>query len=409
MRVLLLNDGATPEGGAELQALRMRELLRESGHDVRLLASRASELGVASEADVSCFGSTRPKLRVVTQTANPSAAWALRRELARFPPDVVHIRMYLTQLSPLVLPLLRKVPTVWQVVYYKAICPRGTKVLPDGHRCTVRSGTVCLANRCVTPRSWPLAMAQQSLWRHWADSIDAVVTLSETMRERLAAEGIHGATIDDVRVLRNGVRLRSARPALGGRPTVAFAGRLVAEKGVDILLRAFAQITTTSPADARLLIAGDGPARSELQALADRLGVAEQTQFLGHLDREELERHFDRAWVQVVPGRWEEPLGNVTLEAMMRGTAVVASDIGGPAEVIDHGHTGLLVAAASVGSLTSALDELLIDRTRCEALGASGRAAAMEHYSEDLAVRRWECLYRELLASGKPRLRGAAR
>lgn len=386
MRVLLCNDVATPQGGAELQALRLRQLLRDAGHETRLLASDASDLPGEVAADVTCHGSTHPRGRVLNQTANPSAARTLRREIEAFRPDVVHLRMFLTQLSPLILPVLRDVPTLWQIVYYKAVCPRGTKLLPDGRRCTVRAGTVCLREGCVTPRTWVADMTQQRLWRHWARDIDLVVTLSATMRRRLAENGVHG-----VGLLRNGVRERPARPALTDPPTVAYAGRLVPEKGVDVLLRAAA--AARDAADLRVLIAGDGPQRTELEALAADLGIAGVTTFLGHVSRYEVERHLDAAWAQAVPGRWEEPLGNVTLEAMMRGTAVVASDLGGPAELVEDGVTGALVAPGSVASLAAALRTLATDRSACERLGAAGRATALAEHSEARMLERVLDLY----------------
>ena len=399
MRVLLLNDSATPSGGAELQTLRLRELLRDAGHEARILASRVSDLPGRSEADVATHGTVHPKLRVLNQTANPAAALALRRELATFAPDVVHVRMFLTQLSPLILPVLRDTPTLWQIAYYKAICPRGTKLLPDGSRCEVRAGTVCLREGCVTTRSWVLDMAQQRLWRHWASDLDAVVTLSRTMRQRLAENGVRG-----VGVLGNGVRERPPRPPLSDPPTVAYAGRLVPEKGVDVLVRAVAEVASRMP-DVRLLLAGDGPQRPELEALAVELGVTERLTFLGHVDRDEVERRFDAAWVQAVPGRWEEPLGNVTLEAMMRGTTVVASALGGPAETVEHDRTGLTVTPGSVASLAGALTELLSDPYRCNALGRSAREVALERHSETAVLARLLELYREVRA----RAAGSAR
>jgi glycosyltransferase involved in cell wall biosynthesis len=84
---------------------------------------------------------------------------------------------------------------------------------------------------------------------------------------------------------------------------------------------------------------------------------------------------------------------------MMRGTAVVASGLGGPAEVVLHGRTGLLVEPASAGSLAAALSNLLLDRDLCERLGAAGRALALEHYTEDRAVARFEKLYAELVSA----------
>ncbi|GGI06065.1 glycosyltransferase family 4 protein [Egicoccus halophilus] len=389
MRILLVNDGASPVGGAELQMLRLRELLREAGHEVRLFASSASDLGGASQADTTTFGTTRPKLRVLNQTANPVAAAALRRELDRFAPDVVHLRMFLTQLSPLILPVLRDTPTLWQIVYYKAICPRGTKLLPDGSRCTVPAGTVCLRNRCVTPQSWALDLSQQRLWRALAGAVDVAVTLSETMRRRLAENGVRG-----VGVLGNGVRERAPRPPLTSPPTVVFAGRLVPEKGADLLVRAVAEVRGVV-GGVRLVIAGDGPQRAELEALVDELDLRDVVQLLGHRPRAEVEDAFDPAWVQVIPGRWEEPLGNVALEAMMRGTAAVVSGHGGPAEVVEDGRTGRHVVPGSVGSLTSALAELLVDRDRCEALGTAARATALARHAEPVVLRRLLALYDE--------------
>lgn len=167
------------------------------------------------------------------------------------------------------------------------------------------------------------------------------------------------------------------------------------EKGADVLLRAFAMAARAAPG-ARLLLAGDGPQRPELEVLARRLGIADRATFLGPVAREPLERRFEAAWVQVVPGRWEEPLGNVVLEAMMRGTALVASALGGPAEVVEDGRTGLLVAPGSAPALAGALSSLLADRSRCEELGTNGRATALAHYSGSRVVARFEHLYREL-------------
>lgn len=393
MRILLVNDGGAPVGGAELQALRMRELLRDRGHEVRLLAADTGELGLPSQADVTVHGTTHHKLRVLNQTVNPDAARVLRRELARFRPDVVHVRMFLTQLSPTILPVLRDVPTIWQVVLHTAVCPRGTKMLPDGTACQVRAGRVCLDNDCVSRPTWLAAMIQQRLWRRWSGAIDQVVTLSESMRTTLAANGI-----DDVEVIANGVPHRPPRPPLRDPPTIAFAGRLVPEKGADVLLEAVAALATTQP-DLRTVVAGDGPQAAELRERARTLGVGDRVRFLGHVDRDTVERELARAWVQVVPGRWPEPLGNVTLEAMARGTAVIATAIGGPGEVVEDGRTGLLVEPGSVGSLTATLAELVTDRDRCERLGAAGRVLAQQRYTEAATVDRFEALYARLTAT----------
>lgn len=397
MRVLLVHDYGRPTGGAELQTLALRDGLRTAGHDVRLLTSRASLAPGPLLADDACFGTTRGRLQVVSQLANPSALVALRRAIAEHRPDVVHVRMFLAQLSPLIMRALAEVPAIYHVATYRAICPRYTKLLPDGRPCTEPAGRACLRNRCVTPQSWPLHMAQLGLWQRWRHVFDAVVTLSDAARAQLEADGI-----GPVEVIPNGVDDRPARPPLAGAPTVGFAGRLSPEKGVDVLLQAIARLRPAHP-DLRLVVAGDGPERGRLVALADDLGLTERVEWWGHLTRDEMERRFDHVWVQASPHLWAEPFGNVITEAMARGTALVASATGGPAEIVDDGTTGVLVAPGDVDALAGALGDLLAEPTRIDRIGAAAREAARRDYSHPAVVARVEALHRRVVAEAATR------
>jgi len=94
-----------------------------------------------------------------------------------------------------------------------------------------------------------------------------------------------------------------------------------------VLLSAMAVVHGHLP-EARLLIVGDGPERTQLERLANDLGIEAAVDFSGHLDSMAMEDALASAWVQAVPSLWEEPFGLVAAESMMRGTAVVASDAG---------------------------------------------------------------------------------
>ena len=131
MRILLVGDYGTPEGGAEIATIQLRDGLRRLGHDARLFASSAQTSMSPSVADEHCFGTTS-SFRTLVQTANPSAAHSLRRVLRAYQPDVVHVGVFLTQLSPLILPLLRGRTSVYHAHWLRAICPTGMKVLPSG-------------------------------------------------------------------------------------------------------------------------------------------------------------------------------------------------------------------------------------------------------------------------------------
>jgi glycosyltransferase involved in cell wall biosynthesis len=242
MKILLINDYATIEGGAKLFTLTLRDELRRRGHEVRLFTSRARSID--GLADYQCFG-TVSRFYVLSQTVNPSAHWQLRRILAGFRPDVVHVTMFLTQLSPLILPLLEDVPSLYHVNILKAICPMGTKLLPDQSVCQSPAGTICYRSGCLPLRAWLPLMLQMRLWRRWRHAFTAIVADSEAIRRQLMSEGIE---VTDV--VLNGVPVQPPRPSLTGPPTVGFAGSLVPRKGVDVLLRAFAVMnaqTATEP------------------------------------------------------------------------------------------------------------------------------------------------------------------
>lgn len=385
MKILLVNDHAAAVGGAEVLTLTLRDEFRRRGHDARVFASRAVGEG---PVEYTCFGTTS-RLRTVNRTVNLWAYHGLRRVLRSFRPDVVHVRMFLTQLSPLILPLLRDVPSLYHATMYEAICPTGHKLLPDGAVCRRRAGRAC--RQCLSPQAWTVLMVQRAMWERWRDAFDLVVANSDTMRTRLEEHGIGPV----VRIW-NGVASRPGRPPLEGPPTVAYAGRLSREKGVEMLLRAFALVLRRLP-EARLLVLGEGGEQAGLAAVAAAQRLGDRVLWTGHLPREEVERLLDAAWVQAVPSLLEEPFGLAAAEALMRGTAVVATAHGGPAELVGASGGGVLVPPGDTARLAEALIALLADRGRCEALGAAGRAWAVERLSVETCVEEFLETYRELV------------
>ncbi len=392
MKVLLVHDYGAPCGGADHVARALRDALRRQGHDARLFASTALPVPTANRADYTCFG-TVSRGRELLQIANPSAWRGLRRTLAEFRPDVAHVCIYATQLSPLILPALRRHPTILHLHNYDQICPTNSKLLPSGALCSFRPGLACHREGCVGAPGLARYVAQRGLTDLWRGVFDAVVSPSEWVTRRIRAEGFRVDT-----TIPNGVAEREARPALAESPTIAYAGRLVAKKGVDVLLRAVAILAEEAPT-VRLLVAGDGPERPVLQRLAAELSVASRVEFLGHLERDPMERALDAAWVQAIPSVWEEPFGLVAAEAMMRGTATVTSRIGGLTEFGAEGETGYSVAPGDAPALAEALQRILLNRGLAEQLGAAARRFALAELTEQRCTERFVNLYREVVAA----------
>jgi glycosyltransferase involved in cell wall biosynthesis len=202
-----------------------------------------------------------------------------------------------------------------------------------------------------------------------------------------------GLVPGSVRTIYNGVADTdpgAAELPLPAGATIGAVGRLEYQKGLDVLLRALAQLPDTT-----LAILGDGSERPRLEALATELGVAARVLWLGWSDdpRAHL-RSFD---VLALPSRFEGfPLAVV--EAMLAELPVVASDVGSVAEAVLDGETGLLVPADDPAALAAALGALLADPHRRRRMGERGRAHALEHFTAEAMARQFEQLYAEIRA-----------
>ena len=184
--------------------------------------------------------------------------------------------------------------------------------------------------------------------------------------------------------------IRSSLALPLGAPTIGVASRLVWEKGIDVLLRAFALVLRDLPA-AYLLIAGDGPLRKSLELLTRELGIAASVHFLGaRSDVPVLLRLFD---VFVLPSLSEGlPMG--LLEAMAAERPIVASLVGGMPNALDDGRAGLLVAPGDITGLAVALTTLLRDRSRAAGFGKTAAQKFRARFTADVMAAGYVTMYR---------------
>ena len=161
-------------------------------------------------------------------------------------------------------------------------------------------------------------------------------------------------------------------------------GRLVSDKGVDLLLEALALLRQQHLAP-RLTIIGDGPERPALQAQAEAAGLSHQVSFLGPLSGEPLRAALARHRVIVMPSRWAEPFGIVALEGMACGCVPIGSSGGGLAEAL--GNAGLVFQTGSAQQLAACIASLLADETLWRRLQAAGAAQLREFHPATVAAR----------------------
>lgn len=229
---------------------------------------------------------------------------------------------------------------------------------------------------------------------------DLVIAPSEFARQEVASYGVPVP----VRVLPFGLDaadferplVSNPRAELGieERYLLLFVGRLVEEKNVGFLLRAF-RILLERRDDVRLVIVGDGPGRGDLQELAVELGIQHKTTFCGYLPREkviDLNRQADL----FVFGSKTESQGLVILEAMMAGTPAVAVDAAGVRDILRTGRDGLLVPEDE-RVFAACCHELLSDEQRRSAMGRSAQDRAQE-FTAQASVDELVRIYEELRA-----------
>jgi glycogen synthase len=258
-------------------------------------------------------------------------------------------------------------------------------------------------NRCIHTVEWWLG--------HEASRM---IACSEYMRWEIGR--LLDLPEDNIEVIPNGVDspVWRARPSAvaavrkrfaGAGPLLGFAGRLVYEKGVQHLVHAVPELRDRHPG-LRLVIAGDGPHRSELQAEIVRLKLEPVVSLAGFLG-DELPATFAATDAVVVPSIYE-PFGMVALEAAAAGAPLAVSHTGGLAEIVKPGVTGVTFPAKDPAALASAVSSLLADEPSARAMARRARAMVARRYGWASIADRTAAVYRQTLAT-TPASRAEAR
>lgn len=225
--------------------------------------------------------------------------------------------------------------------------------------------------------------------RNLAAEASHVICCSRFMKNEIIRQ--FGLSAEGISVIPNGVDLDQLQdvpyqPGIiipEGVWPVVFLGRLVPEKGVDCLIRAFSRLSADYTC-LRLYVCGKGPERDRLEKLGQELGIGEKIEFTGFIERTDRNYLYSRACIAVFPSIYE-PFGIVALEAMAAGTPVIASDTGGLAEIIENRQNGLLFPPGDDKSLAAAIAELLDDPDQTDGMRFKAKNRVREEYD-------WTCL-----------------
>lgn len=310
--------------------------------------------------------------------------------------DAVHLA------GPALLPLglawmLRK-PTVLEHHGYQSICPNGLLIFQPDHSICPGHFMARHYSKCVrcNAEKWGRIKSFQNLVltfpRRWlAKRVTANVAPSQHIGKRaclprttLIYHGVPNAapTVKPFEDL-------SKRP-----PCFAFVGRLVEEKGVEVLLRAASKLSQDA-SDFRLAIVGDGPEKDRLESLAVELGIGDRTEFLGTVRSNMISSVLQDVRAIVMPSTWEDVAPLVAIEQMLQGRLVIASDIGGLGETVNG--FGLKFPVGDSGALASCMRQVLDDPNLSRQLGKQAQENAQTAFAETRMVEEHLTLYLTLI------------
>lgn len=260
---------------------------------------------------------------------------------------------------------------------------------------------------CFTPHCWSFQSVIGRQRRFYAAlerfaSRFCDMTIAVSRHEAREALNLGVVREDRIVVIPNGVPPfpggdlpeRIAERLAGKGTLIASVGRLDEQKGYTYMIEAMAHVAAAHQ-DAQLVVAGDGPLADQLQTQAAQQDIDGAMRFLGEIDQVNgLLAHAD---LFVLSSLWEG-LPYTILEAMAAGLAVVATDVGGCAELVVDGETGTIVPPADPDKLAEALLALLEDSDLRARMGAAAKKRAAEHFSLEALVDANASLYERLIA-----------
>ena len=382
MRILLLSNFFPPLhlGGYEGHAAEVAVALRERGHRVEVLTSNWRARSAAADPSVRRLlhleVDLRPGLGTLgffagRQRRAAANAACLRATIAATRADVLLVfgmwnlpRTMLAEAES-----WRRPPLVYYVSDY-------WPSLPDGYalhwQAPARRRWAGLPKRVVADliQRWHRPPPPALAFAH-------ALCVSNALRARLIDAGL---PFTAARVVHNGIDLRGfpfrpPRAAIDRRPlALGYVGRITAEKGIDTLLTAMAELQRRGrPATLALAGRADRRAAAALRRQIDRLQLGGRVALRGGIAREQVAVLLAQLDVLVVPSVWPEPLARVIQEAMATGTVVVATAVGGSVEIVEEGVTGLLFPAGDAAALADRIERLCGEPALLASLAVAGR------------------------------------
>lgn len=365
MKILQVNQYNYPRGGADKYFIDLSRSLEANGHQVAIFSMHhpknlPSPWSAYFVSRISFNEQTwQDKLKTPGRVLySLEAKNKFSKLLADFRPDIIHIHNIYHHLSPSILDAAAqaKIPVVMHLHDYKLVCPNHSLFVNGAYceRCRPHKYYECCRQRCVKGSIPGSSLAMLEMYLHhcvmkvYERRVSLFIAPSRFMKETVVRFGQDGKKVE---VIYNPFdRLPSLNVNDREQDYFLYFGRLSEEKGVDILIKASSLINQ------KIIIAGEGPEENKLKDLARKIKAP--ADFVGFRSGSDLQGLIDGAKAIIIPSIWAENMPLGLLEALDSGKIVIASKIGGLAEMIEDGQNGLLFKPGAVDDLAQRMKEL---------------------------------------------------
>lgn len=235
-----------------------------------------------------------------------------------------------------------------------------------------------------------------------------VICNSNFMKNEIS--NLFGKPIENIHIVSNGININKfdnqerdmefrRNYAADHEKIVFFAGRIVNEKGIQILFQAAPKILANYP-NVKFVIAGRGPFMDELKGLAEHLGISQKVYFTGYLNDVQITKMYKAIDVATFPSLYE-PFGIVALEGMLAGAATVVSDAGGLNEIVSHGIDGMKSYAGNPNSLADSILEVLFNDQLCAQIAKNAREKVVKEFNWETISKNTMKVYKDTIKQAK--------
>jgi len=407
MKIAIVSKYFLPNirGGGEISAYNLAQALAEIGVDVHVITSTNIR-----QLEDSKF-TLHPIIKNVDLTGilnylsrNEIFYWKSYKAVSKFLADedidAVHA-MNMTSIPGTVKASIKhSIPSIITINSHWLTCPTGMMLKSDDTVCDGKCSLIKTLH-CYSKSSFPemfLGTSYSPIQMHtrkkYASKSDAVVSISKSLK------GYVKQVINPERsyVIPNIINTDdyTVEPEEKYRSNILFLGTLIKPKGCEYLIRAMQEIAKEHP-KAVLRILGDGAEYGYLRKLSERTGIEKNVVFEGAVTYGKTPLYYASTDIVVFPSIWPEPFGRISVEAMAAGKPVVASNVGGISDTIEHGKWGILVEPKNPKEIAEAVLQLIEDENMRKRMGESGRKVVKEKYSSNVISGEYLKVYKSLI------------